>query len=247
MGGKSPCIVDESANIKVAAKRIAFGKYLNAGQTCVAPDYLYIHESVKEEFLKYFKLYLEEMFTKNPFESDNLGKIINQKHFDRLSGLLKDQTVLIGGNTDNKTLKIVPTVLGDITADNKIMQEEIFGPILPLMTFKKIDESLHYINQQPNPLAFYLFTSKKAVENKVLSNCNFGGGCINDTVMHVASETLPFGGVGESGMGNYHGKASFETFSHYRSIMKKETWLDLPIRYAPYTKIKNKIIRLFMR
>jgi aldehyde dehydrogenase (NAD+) len=247
LGGKSPCIVDETSNIKVAAKRIAFGKFLNVGQTCVAPDYLYIHEAVKDEFMKHFKLSLDEMYTQNPFESENLGKIINQKHFDRLSKLLEGQDVLIGGKTDPKNLRILPTVLDNVTHDNKIMQEEIFGPILPVLTYENIDNVLNYINQQPSPLAFYLFTSKKAVEKRVLANCNFGGGCINDTVMHVASETLPFGGVGESGMGNYHGTASFETFSHYRSIMKKDTWLDLPIRYAPYTKIKDKIIKLFMR
>ncbi|MBI9008767.1 MAG: aldehyde dehydrogenase [Tenericutes bacterium] len=247
LGGKSPCIVDETANIKIAAKRIAFGKYLNAGQTCVAPDYLYIHESIKDEFLEQFELAINELFTSKPFESENYGKIINQRHFDRLSELLKDQFVLIGGTIDSKSLKISPTVLGEITATNKIMEEEIFGPILPLLTYSNIDDVINYINQNPSPLALYLFTSKKQIENKVLKSCNFGGGCINDTVMHVASETLPFGGVGESGMGNYHGRASFETFSHYRSIMRKETWLDLPIRYAPYTKIKNKIVKLFLR
>jgi aldehyde dehydrogenase (NAD+) len=247
LGGKSPCIVDETSNIKVAAKRIAFGKYLNAGQTCVAPDYLYIHESVKDEFMKHFKLSLKETFTENPIDSENLGKIINQKHFDRLSGLLKNQKVLVGGTTYPELLKIEPTVLEKITHENIIMQEEIFGPILPVLTYSNLDNVISYINQQPNPLALYLFTSKKPIVSKILNSCNFGGGCINDTIMHVASETLPFGGVGESGMGNYHGRASFETFSHYRSIMKKETWLDLPVRYAPYTKFKDKIIKLFMR
>lgn len=247
LGGKSPCIVDDTANIKLAARRIAFGKFLNSGQTCVAPDYLYIHESKKDEFIKYFKEALVQSFGENPIESDDFGKIINQKHFDRLKELLKDQNCVVGGNFDEKSLKIAPTLLDSIDHDNKIMKDEIFGPILPMLTYTNFDSVVNYINSQPNPLAFYLFTTKKANEKKILDNCNFGGGCINDTVMHVASETLPFGGVGESGMGNYHGKASFKTFSHYRSILKKENWLDLPIRYAPYTKLKNRIIKLFLR
>ncbi len=247
LGGKSPCIVDETANLKVAARRIAFGKYLNTGQTCVAPDYLYIHESVKDEFLGYFKKAVKDTFGEEPLKSPNLGKIINQKHFERLNGLIDGQEILIGGVSDSKTLKITPTVLDNVNLNNKIMEDEIFGPILPVLTYRSIDEVVNYVNSKPNPLAFYLFTTNKNYERKMLSHCNFGGGCINDTVMHVASDSLPFGGVGESGMGSYHGKASFETFSHYRSILRKENWLDVPVRYAPYTSFKEKIIRLFMR
>jgi aldehyde dehydrogenase (NAD+) len=247
LGGKSPCIIDESANLKVSAKRIAFGKYLNAGQTCVAPDYLYIHESIKQEFLEYLIQNIENTFGKTPLESEHLGKIINQKHYNRLKELLKDQEITYGGSLNDEKLKISPTVLDNISQDNKIMEDEIFGPILPILTFKEIDEVIHYVNSQPNPLALYLFTKNTSIETKILKSCNFGGGCINDTIMHVASDSLPFGGVGESGMGSYHGKASFETFSHYRSILKKETWLDIPARYAPYSKLKETIIKLFLR
>lgn len=247
LGGKSPCIVDESANLKVAAKRIAFGKFLNAGQTCVAPDYLYIHESVKDEFLKHLKEAIVSTYTEKPLNDIHLGKIINKKHFDRLVTLLKDQNVLVGGQYDESILKIEPTVLDRIDEENIIMEDEIFGPILPVLTYSNIDDVIEYINSQPNPLAFYLFTSKKEYEQKLIAHCNFGGGCINDTVVHVASEHLPFGGVGESGMGNYHGKASFETFSHYRSILRKETWLDNPARYAPYSDFKEKLFKRFLK
>ncbi|XMB72616.1 aldehyde dehydrogenase [Mycoplasmatota bacterium WC30] len=247
LGGKSPCIVDETANLKIAARRIAFGKYLNTGQTCVAPDYLYIHESVKDEFLECFREAITETFGEEPLLSSNLGKIINQRHFKRLSALLVGQEVLIGGTTDPNTLKISPTVVDNVYINNKIMEDEIFGPILPVLTYTNIDDVINYINSMPSPLAFYLFTTNKAYEKKLLTHCNFGGGCINDTVMHVASDSLPFGGVGESGMGSYHGKASFETFSHYRSILRKENWLDVPVRYAPYTKLKEKIVKMFLR
>ena len=247
LGGKSPCIVDQTANLKIAAKRIAFGKFINAGQSCVAPDYVYVHKSVKEEFIQYLKEAIISSFTEKPLQDIHLGKIINQKHFNRLLDLLKNQHIVYGGEYDDTTLKIAPTIIDNITEDNIIMEDEIFGPILPILTYTDIDDVIDYINSQPNPLAFYLFTSKKQYEQKLIAQCNFGGGCINDTVVHVASEHLPFGGVGESGMGNYHGKASFKTFSHYRSILKKDTWFDLPARYAPYSSFKEKLFKRFLK
>lgn len=247
LGGKSPCIVDETASLKTAAKRIVFGKYLNAGQTCVAPDYLFVQETVKKEFLEYFQEAVKKTFGEYPLKSEYLGKIINQKHYDRLSNLLSNQKIIIGGKKDDNSLKIEPTVIDDVKPENVIMEDEIFGPILPVLTYQKLEDVITYVNSRPNPLALYLFTNNKGTQKNVLKHCNFGGGCINDTVMHVASETLPFGGVGESGMGSYHGRFSFETFSHYRSILKKANWLDLPVRYAPYTKSKNRILRKFLR
>jgi len=247
LGGKSPCIVDRTANLKFAARRIAFGKYLNAGQTCVAPDYLFIHESVKKEFLNHFRKALKDTFGEKPLESSLLGKIINKKHYERLKNLIVDQQIIIGGKYDDESRKIEPTVLDEITPTNKIMLDEIFGPILPILTFKDLKETFTYINQNPAPLAFYLFTNSLDNEKQALASCNFGGGCINDAVVHVASDSLPFGGVGESGMGNYHGKASFDTFTHFRSVLKKGNWLDPTFRYAPYTSFKEKIIRFFLR
>ena len=247
LGGKSPVLVTKDANIKVAAKRIAFGKYLNAGQTCVAPDYLFIHESKKTEFVKYFDEALKQFFGDNPIKSKDFGKIINDKHYTRLLNLMEDEKAVIGGVTDDSLRKISPTLLDNITYQSKIMQEEIFGPILPMITYENIDQCINYINKNPNPLALYLFTSSKETEKRVLNECNFGGGCINDTIMQVASDYLPFGGVGESGMGSYHGKASFDTFSHFRSILKKSTKIDIQARYAPYTKAKEKLTKMILK
>jgi len=247
LGGKSPVIVDKDANIKVAAKRIAFGKYLNSGQTCIAPDYLYIHESRKDEFLTYFQEAITEFFGESPLESESYGKIINERHYNRLLSLIEGENAVIGGKVNRQIKCIEPTVLDDISFSSKIMQEEIFGPILPILTFTDIEEVIDYINTNPNPLALYLFTSNRITESKVMSECNFGGGCINDTLNHIASDYLPFGGVGESGMGSYHGKASFDTFSHYRSILKKSTLIDVPARYAPYNKKKEKITKLLLK
>lgn len=247
LGGKSPCIVDEHANVKLAAKRIVFGKYLNAGQTCVAPDYLFLHENIKKEFIAWFHHYVNEFFSEDPLHYEKLPHIINDKHFKRLLGLMKDEEILIGGSYDEEHRIISPTLLDHITYDSKIMQEEIFGPILPIITYTDINEIINYINTKEKPLALYLFTNHKKVEHEILMKCSFGGGCINDTIIHLASNYLPFGGVGASGMGSYHGKKSFETFSHHASIVKKATWIDLPIRYQPYTKCKDKLIRIFMK
>ena len=245
LGGKSPCIVDDQHSLKLAAKRIAFGKFLNAGQTCVAPDYLFIRAELKDQFLVYMKEVIQEFFGDHPNEHPQLVKIINQKHFQRLCHLLENQEIVIGGNHDESTLKIAPTVVDHVDGDNALMQEEIFGPLLPIMTYHDLNEVIQFINQREKPLAFYIFSHSKAIQQKLLKSCSFGGGCINDTIIHLATSELGFGGVGHSGMGSYHGKKSFETFSHTRSIVKKATWIDLPFRYYPYNSFKEKMIRFF--
>lgn len=247
LGGKSPCIVDDDKSLKLAAKRIAFGKFLNAGQTCVAPDYLLIKEELKDSFIEAIRDVIYEFFGENPIENKQLVKIINQKHFERLSHLLENQDIVIGGKFDERHLKISPTVVDHVDGDNSLMQEEIFGPILPIITYHNIHEAIHFINQREKPLAFYIFSSQKEVQDLLLKSSSFGGGCINDTIIHLATSELGFGGVGHSGMGSYHGKKSFETFSHTRSIVKKATWIDLPLRYYPYTPLKDKMIRLFVK
>lgn len=245
LGGKSPCIVDDEKSLELAAKRIAFGKFLNAGQTCVAPDYLLIRENLKEKFIIYMKKWIKDFFGDNPLENDELVKIINIKHFRRLQQLLENQEIIIGGETNIESLKISPTVVNHVDESNPLMQEEIFGPILPIMTYQSLDEAIALINQREKPLAFYIFSHSSSVQNQLLKSCSFGGGCINDTIIHLASTKLGFGGVGYSGMGSYHGKKSFQTFSHTRSIVKKATWIDLPFRYYPFTSFKEKMIRLF--
>lgn len=247
LGGKSPCIVDDDKNLRLAAKRVAFGKFLNAGQTCVCPDYLLIRRDLKESFIQYMKEYIVDFFGENPLNNEQLVKIINRKHFDRLNGLLENQDIIIGGKSDLDTLKIEPTIVDNVKEDNLLMKEEIFGPILPIMTYDRLEDAIEYINSNEKPLAFYLFSSNKAVQKKLLNSCSFGGGCINDTIIHLASSRLGFGGVGNSGMGQYHGKKSFETFSHTRSIVKKATWIDLPMRYYPYNKFKEKLIKMFVK
>lgn len=246
LGGKSPCIVDKNANLKLAAKRIAFGKFLNAGQTCVAPDYIFVHESIKAEFILYIMDALRNFFGEHPLECENYPKIINEKHFNRLQGLMENEHIAIGGKT-NAYLQIEPTILDEVDVASPIMQEEIFGPLLPVISYHDLHEVISYLNDQEKPLALYLFTTSKDTEEKILTSCSFGGGCINDTIIHLISNHLPFGGVGMSGMGSYHGKKSFDTFTHYRSIVKKSNWIDLPFRYHPYTKTKDKIIRLFLK
>lgn len=246
LGGKSPCIVDKSANLKLAAKRIAFGKFLNAGQTCVAPDYVLVHESIKEELILYIMDALRNFFGEHPLECENYPKIINEKHFNRLQGLMENERIAIGGKT-NAYLQIEPTILDEVDIASPIMQEEIFGPLLPVISYHDLHEVISYLNDQEKPLALYLFTTSKDTEEKILTSCSFGGGCINDTIIHLMSNHLPFGGVGMSGMGNYHGKKSFDTFTHYRSVVKKSNWIDLPFRYHPYSKTKDRIIRLFLK
>lgn len=247
LGGKSPCIVDSSANLKLAARRIVFGKYLNCGQTCVAPDYLYCAEDIKEELLKEIAVQIEKQFGKAALKNKDYGKIINEKHFERLSGLMVSGDVVYGGNVNTETLQIEPTVLDHVTWDSPVMQEEIFGPILPVLTFQTIEEAVQTVSAGEHPLALYLFSSKKKNIQFVTTHCQYGGGCINDTIVHIATSNMPFGGVGASGMGGYHGKVGFETFSHRKSMLDKKTWLDLPMRYQPYTKLNEKLIRMFLK
>lgn len=244
LGGKSPVIVDGTADIKIAARRIAFGKVLNAGQTCVEPDYLFIHENVKSDFIAEYKKALREFFPDGDMSTMNV--IVNDKHFNRVKALLESGTAVVGGSTDPARRFIEPTLLDNVKLDSPIMQEEIFGPILPMITYTDIETCIKYIVGQPRPLALYLFTSDAKLEKRVLSACSFGGGCINDTIIHIATSYMPFGGVGASGMGSYHGKQSFDAFTHYRSIVKKATWFDMPVRYRPYTSLKRRLLRLFL-
>ena len=245
LGGKSPCIVDKSANIKVAARRLAFGKYLNAGQTCVAPDYLFVHQDVKEALAKELEHCVRDFFGDDPLSCPDYVKIINDKHYQRIQGLIAGEKALFGGTARDG--KIAPTLLDGITGDSPVMQEEIFGPILPMMTFQDIYQVIQFISARPKPLALYLFTTDKWVERQVLRRLSYGGGCINDTIVHLATPHMPFGGVGNSGMGSYHGKFSFDTFTHYKIILKKSNWLDLPMRYQPYTKGNFKLLRFFLK
>lgn len=245
LGGKSPCIVHEDANLKLAAKRIAWGKFINAGQTCVAPDYLMVHKNVKEEFLTLLKLSIQDLYA-NVHEKGYFTKIVSKQHFNRLLPFLTNGTVSIGGRYDEKTLIIEPTVLENILWEDEVMQEEIFGPILPVLEYESLSIALKQINEKPKPLALYLFSESKHVQESVLSKISFGGGCINDTVFHLSSPHLPFGGVGESGIGAYHGKGSFDVFSHKKSILKQTTRFDLPFRYQN-TKNGLKMLRQFFK
>ena len=247
LGGKSPCIVDETADIRLAARRIVFGKYLNCGQTCVAPDYIYCHRAVKGRLVKEIKKQIRRQLGREPLDNPNYGKIINEKHFDRLLGLMEEKKIVCGGRSDREYLRIEPTVMEPVSFSDAVMQEEIFGPILPILVFDHIGEVIRNVNAMPHPLALYIFTSDKRAAKKVLARCGFGGGCVNDTIIHLATSEMGFGGFGESGMGAYHGKAGFDTFTHYKSIVDKKTWLDLPIRYQPYRRIWERAVRLFLR
>lgn len=247
LGGKSPCIVDSTAKIRLAAKRIVFGKYLNCGQTCVAPDYILCDKRIRDELITAILAEIEKQFGKEPLKNPNYGKIINEKHFERILGLINGEKLVYGGQSEPESLRIAPTVLNNITWDDAVMGEEIFGPLLPILTFDTLDEALDTVEFHPHPLALYFFSEDKAAQKKVLDTCRFGGGCINDTIIHLATSDMPFGGVGESGMGSYHGRVGFETFSHYRSIVDKKTWMDLPIRYQKYTGLKEKMMRMFLK
>lgn len=248
LGGKSPCIVDASANIKLAAKRIVWGKYLNCGQTCVAPDYILCERSVKDAFVKAVVAEIKKQYGDDPLKSKDYGKIINEKHFSRLCGLIDEKKVVIGGNTNPGTWQIAPTVMDNVTYDDAVMGEEIFGPIMPILTFDDFDAVVDELKTKDKPLALYLFTSDKKHIKRVTTELSYGGGCINDVVIHLATSEMGFGGVGESGMGSYHGKAGFDAFSHYKSIVDKKTWLDLPMRYQPFTsKIYEKLLHIFLR
>lgn len=247
LGGKSPCIIEKTANIALAAKRIVFGKFLNCGQTCVAPDYILCDQSAKEELIKELKKQIKSQFTDSPLNNMDYGKIINKKHFDRLLGLINSEKVVHGGQSDENTLKIEPTVMDNVTCEDKIMQEEIFGPILPVLTYDTIDEVISKVNAGEKPLALYIFSENKKNINKVLNKCQFGGGCVNDVIMHLVSSDMGFGGVGESGMGSYHGKYGFDTFTHEKSIVDKKTFIDLDLRYQPYTKLKTFLLKALLK
>lgn len=238
LGGKSPCIVDETADIKMAAKRIVWGKFLNSGQTCVAPDYILVQKSVKDKLLKQLEKNIYKMYGKDACHNAEYPKMINDKHFDRVLGLMRGTHIVCGGGSRSDTRQIEPTVVDQVNWDSPVMQEEIFGPVLPVLTFYDIKEAAAMVNARPRPLALYLFTKEKRREAYILRHVSYGGGCINDTVVHLATSHMPFGGVGNSGMGGYHGKASFDTFTHQKSIMKKSLLIDIPVRYAPF---KNKL------
>ena len=247
LGGKSPCIVDQTANIRLAAKRIVFGKFLNCGQTCVAPDYLLVQEEVKAELVHYLIKYMKKMYGTHPLENKDYPKMINEKHFDRVCRLMEGMEIVTGGTFDRKQLKIAPTLLDHVKEDDPMMQEEIFGPVFPILTFKDFTDAEKFVQKREKPLALYLFTTDREVEKRVLTNLSFGGGCINDTIIHLATSRLGFGGVGASGMGSYHGKHSFLTFSHQKSVVKKYNWIDLPMRYQPYQFWKEWTVRLFLK
>lgn len=247
LGGKSPCIVDETAKLPLAARRIVFGKYLNCGQTCVAPDYVLCHRSVKDRLVAELKREITAQFGSEPLENPDYGRIINEKHFDRICGLIDGEKVVHGGTARRETLQISPTILDDVTWEDAVMGEEIFGPVLPVLTFDRIEEVCQLLAGKPKPLALYLFSQDRARIREVTGRCAFGGGCVNDVVIHLATSAMGFGGTGESGMGAYHGKAGFDTFSHTKSIVDKKTWLDLPMRYQPYKRGSGRIIRLFVR
>ena len=243
LGGKSPCIVDAEVKLDVAARRIAWGKFINAGQTCIAPDYLLVDRRIKTAFIEQLKVTIAQFFGENPSQSSDYGRIINQRHFARLQHFLSDGDVAAGGECDRDSRYIAPTVLDNVSWHDAVMQEEIFGPILPVLTYDSLDEAISRINERPRPLALYVFSSRSEVQDKILASTSSGGACINDTVMHFTVDSLPFGGVGDSGIGAYHGKSSFDTFSHYKSVLRKGLWLDLKWRYAPYTEAGLKLIR----
>jgi aldehyde dehydrogenase (NAD+) len=234
LGGKNPCIIDETANLKLAAKRIVWGKFVNVGQTCIAPDYILIHKDMKSHFVTYLKEEITKAYGENPSESPDFGRIINTKNWQRLVNMIEPKKVIFGGQSDVKEHYIAPTLIAETTLDSLVMKEEIFGPILPILTFENEIEIEAILSKYEKPLALYVFSENPSFSKKIIQNYSFGGGCINDTMIHFANKRLPFGGVGHSGIGAYHGRLSFDTFSHKKGIVKKANWLDLPLRYAPY-------------
>ena len=243
LGGKSPCIVDLDANIDIAARRVVWGKYLNAGQTCIAPDYLLIHKSIKDRFNEKAQGYIKKFYGENALLSPDYNRIINKKHFERLSSFLDNGTTVVGGEVNKEALYISPTIIDDIDWKDPVMQEEIFGPILPVISYERIEEVIKAIKNQPKALALYLFSKNKAVQDRIIKEIQFGGGCINDTIIHASSPYLPFGGIGESGMGVYHGKSSFVTFSHPKSIVKRGNLQDFSFKYPPYKKDHLRLVK----
>ena len=247
LGGKSPVIITRSADLRLSARRIVFGKFLNAGQTCIAPDYVLCEQAVHEEFVSVLKEELAKMFGESPLDNPDYGKIINRRHFDRVARLIEPRKVIVGGETQKDRLRIAPTIMDHVDATDAVMQEEIFGPVLPIVIVNDTDEAFRFIQSRPHPLALYLFTKDKKMEQKFMNGLQFGGGCVNDVISHIAAHNLPFGGIGESGMGNYHGKESFLTFSHRKSVVKRGTWIDFPLRYQPYKTWKEKFIKKYLQ
>lgn len=248
LGGKSPCIVDDTADIKIAAKRIVFGKFLNCGQTCVAPDYILCHKSIKERFIDEVKLQIEKQYGENPLLNSDYGKIVNEKHFERLLSVIDESKVVHGGGHDRAALRIEPTVMDKITWEDAVMGEEIFGPVMPILTFEGYEELYSMLNSKAKPLALYIFSRDKKRIKEATERLSYGGGCVNDTIIHLATSEMGFGGVGESGMGAYHGKVGFDAFSHLKSIVNKRCWLDLPMRYQPYkSAFYEKLLRFFLK
>ncbi|WP_409293328.1 aldehyde dehydrogenase [Peribacillus sp. SCS-37] len=246
LGGKSPCIVAPDADLKLAAKRIVFGKYTNAGQTCIAPDYLFVHRDIKEQLLKNMVSVIREFYGENPISSDKYGKIVNTAHFNRMVSYLGQGRILAGGRYDKDSRRMEPSLLGNVSWDSPVMQQEIFGPVFPVLEFDSLDEVILEVNKRPKPLALYLFTSDRDTESKIMDSISFGGGCVNDTLMQIATPYLPFGGVGESGMGSYHGASSFHTFTHYKSVLKQTSLFDFSFKY-PSAKNGMRILRRLLK
>lgn len=246
LGGKSPCVIDESADLDLAAKRCVWGKFLNAGQTCVAPDYVLVPEKLQDAFLSHVKVYLEKFYGHSVSTSHDYPRIISQRHFDRLQNLIDPSKVAISGEANREERYFPPTVLKNVTWNDKVMEDEIFGPVLPVVPYKDINDALSKVRALPKPLAFYVFTKNSDQKDKMISSVSFGGGCVNDTIVHLANPNLPFGGVGPSGMGSYHGRKTFETFSHHKSVYEQKTWADIPLRYPPYDG-KLSWLKLFIR
>lgn len=246
LGGKSPCLVEPDIHLEHTAKRIIWGKFLNAGQTCVAPDYLLVHHQIKDELVTAMKESLQEFYGEDAAESPDYARIVSDRHFNRLSQFLAEGKIIVGGETDANRRYIAPTLLEGVSWDDGVMQEEIFGPILPILEYDDLDSAIAQINAYPKPLALYLFSQSKQKQQQVLQETSAGGVTLNDTIIHLASTELPFGGVGESGMGAYHGKASFDTFTHYKSVTSRQFWLDIPLRYPPYAE-KLKFLKFLFR
>ncbi len=244
LGGKNPCIIDETANLKLAAKRIVWGKFINAGQTCIAPDYILIQKEMKTHFLEYLKIEITKAYGENPVLSPDFARIINTKNWLRLANMIDEEKVIFGGQTNIEDRYISPTLIEEFDTDSLIMKEEIFGPLLPILIYENENDIATIISKYEKPLAFYVFSDNKSFSKKMIQKYSFGGGCINDTVIHFSNKRLPFGGVGHSGIGAYHGQLSFDTFSHKKGIVTKANWLDLPLRYAPYNDKLNAIKKL---
>lgn len=246
LGGKSPCVVDKDINIAIAARRITWGKLINSGQTCVAPDYLYVHKDIKAPLIEAIKKEIKGFYGDSPMENAEYGKIINRRHFDRLRSYLGSGKIVHGGNANENALKIEPTIVENPASDSPLLNEEIFGPILPVIEFGDVKEVIGYVNARPKPLALYLFSNDSDFQDSILKNTSSGGVSINDTVMHMTGENMPFGGVGDSGMGGYHGQHSFDTFSHKKSVLKRTFWPDAPLRYPPYNKVSLRSLKMLI-